>query len=193
MRVIGPVASLLSMLLLIVHVAGCGDEIENGAGAGSPSGVAQEEGEGYRVILRGVVNDTLSGRAQFGDVYDQVTQRVNPVIELVTSDDFAGGMFIAYGGSRWPGDGRYTLSGSTDDENGDGFQLVYRQGLYRSFRATSGNIAFSVVTDTLIRGTFDAVMVGEVAERGRDPVEGEVEVTGSFGARPGQPGYIIGL
>ncbi len=185
-------AFALLLLIVAVTVAGCGRDEELSVDGAAPTRNVDRSGDGYTVIMRGVVNDTLSGRAQFGDVYDQQTREVKTVLEFVTAADFAGGMFIVPVGSSWPEAGAYSL-GDGRDSSGQGFRVVYRQGLYRAFSSRSGTLSLSTVTDTLIRGSFDAIMTGEVAERGREPVSGDVEVSGSFSARPGQPGYIIGL
>lgn len=192
MRVMPPVAILLLLSAAAVLSIGCDRNGDDLAPDGSSTGVADADVDGYRVIFRGVVNDTLTGRAQFGDVYDAQTQQISPIIELITASDFAGGLFIAPGGNSWPNTGRFSVGDGAGD-TGEQFTLVYRQGLYRAFRSSSGSLSLSVVSDTLIRGSFDVVMTGSVAERGREPVDGEVEVSGSFSARPGQPGYIIGL
>lgn len=183
-------ALLLLFLTVAAVLAGCGRDEEVGDGIAAPSRVADVTDDGYSLVMLGVISDTLSGRAQFGDVYDTYTRQVTGVIELVTTADFAGGFFITPGEATWPGVGTHSIN---NDDAGDGFVVIYRQGLHRAFRARSGSLTLSVVSDTLIRGRFEAVMTGEVAERGREPVSGDINVVGSFSARPGQPGYIIGL
>lgn len=191
MRGMSPVSFVAAVsLLAVLFLGACGDDPANDLVVGTASA---DNVDGYRVIFRGVVNDTLSGRAVFGEVYDPETQTLTALVELVTTEDFAGGMFLGYSEPALPAAGRYAVDPSAYAEGEDGFTLVYRQGLYRYFTARTGNVVFTAITDTLVEGTFDAVMVGEVAERGRDPVEGEVEVTGAFSARRGNPGYIIGL
>ena len=180
---------LLIACALLAGACGAGD---SGNGAVTTVGTSPDEVDGYRVTFRGVINDTLSGGARFGEVFDPRSNVTNAVIELVTTADFAGGIVIATGSRGFTGTGRFAFDagGGVEDE---GLTLIYRQGLYRAFRARSGTLTLTAVTDSLIRGSFDAVMLGEVAERGRDPVQGEVEVSGVFSATAGEPGYIIGL
>lgn len=184
-------ASFLLMLVMAAAAAGCDGEEQLSVDGATPTRATDETVDGYRVILRGVVNDTLSGRTQFGEVYDATRENLTPVIELVSNADFAGGMFITTNRASWPAEGRYPIGDGTGE--GEHFRVVYREGLYRSFQSVTGSLLLSVSTDTLIRGSFDAVMRGEVAEGGREPVSGEIEVSAAFSARPGRPGYIIGL
>lgn len=161
---------------------------------GTPVRPAQETEDGYRAVFRGLVVDTLSGRSQFGHIIDPRTGQLNWIIEFITADDFAGGMFIASPTADLPSEERYGISADAlDDPDGNNLALVYRHGLYRVFRARSGTISFSHISDTLVSGSFDAVLLGEVAERGREAIRGEAEVSGTFSARSGNPGYVIGL
>ncbi len=183
-------SSLLVACALIVGACGASNDVN---GVASTVGTNPDEIDGYRVTFRGVVNDTLTGGATFGHVFDTGTGVTNAVIELETTQDFAGGIVIATGGQGFATTGRYAFDAEEFARGNSGVTLIYRQGLHRAFRARSGTLTLTAVTDTLIRGSFDAVMVGEVAERGRDPISGEVEVSGVFSATAGEPGYIIGL
>jgi hypothetical protein len=177
-----------------ILVSGCGDDPTASEGDVTAARPVVEADEGYRVVLRGQVADTLTGRAQFGHVLDQRTGQLNWIIELITADDFAGGMFIAAPFEAMPQAQRYAISAEalSDPANSD-FAVIYRHGLFRVFRARAGSLTFNHVSDTLVSGTFDVTLVGEVADRGREAVRGEAEASGSFSARRGQPGYVIGL
>lgn len=182
--------TLLSLLLsAAVILVGCGRAEDDVVGSPEPGKAAEASRDGYNVVMRGVVNDTLSGAAQFGDVFDSLSGDVTGVIELTTSADFAGGMFLTPGSDQWPATGNYPVNGN---DGANAFTIAYRQGLYRIFQSRSGSITLTHVSDSLISGRFDAVLIGEVAEGGREPVRGEVNVSGSFSAQAGQPGYIIG-
>lgn len=187
-----PLATVICAVLIIL--SGCGDDPIAVDTDGTIARPVAEAEEGYRVIMRGLVGDTLTGRAQFGHVLDQNSGRLNWIIELVTADDFAGGIFIASPVDAMPEAGRYGVAADAlSDPGADQLALIYRHGLFRVFRARSGSVTFNHVSDTLVSGTFDVILTGEVADRGREAVRGEAEASGSFSARRGQPGYVIGL
>src|SRR5690625_498633 len=108
-RVKLPVLStLLIACALIVGACGASNDVN---GVVSTVGTNPDEIDGYRVTFRGVVNDTLAGRATFGRVFDTGTGVTNAVIELETTQDFAGGIVIATGASGFATTGRHAADG----------------------------------------------------------------------------------
>lgn len=179
---------------MLVSLAACRADDNLLDDGSAPVRAVQESDEGYRVIFRGLVVDTLSGRSQFGHIIDPRTRERNWIVELVMADDFAGGMVIALPSDQPPSESRYDVSIDALEERPEGGAvLAYRHGLYRVFRGRAGSVTFTHVSDTLVSGNFDVTLVGEVAERGREAIRGESEISGSFAARPGQPGYVLGL
>jgi hypothetical protein len=185
----------LTVVMGWTFFAGCGGEdVGVTDGDALPVRTAQDVEDGYRMILRGIVTDTLTGRAQFGHVLEPRSGATNWIIEFVSAEDFAGGVFIAAPTEALPEARRYSITADAlADPSPDAFAVFYRHGLYRVFRGRSGSITFSHVSDSLVSGSFDAVLVGEVSDRGREAIRGDTEVSATFSARRGQPGYVIGM
>ncbi|MEX2399360.1 MAG: hypothetical protein WD423_01220 [Rhodothermales bacterium] len=187
----------LSAAVLAAALAACGSE--NGGGEPSPSNtvVGESEPSGtYRVVLGNAITDTLRGRAAFGIVVEPVEQRERFVIRLKSDFDFAGGFVLARRDTLPPEPGAYQLdvtSGSLGDVRDDQFLMLYREGMLRDLRAVSGSATLSTVTDTLIVGTFDAVLRGRVAGIERPLGGAAVHAVGRFRAERDLDGFIIGI
>lgn len=149
----------------------------------------------YEVVLRDALTDTLKGSARFGMVLDQQAGARTFVIDLDTGSDFAGGLILARRGEARPAAGTYRLVASTDStgDASDGFALVYREGMLKDFGAEQGTLTLAHVSDTLVQGTFEASLAGQLADQGRDMKAASARARGHFKARPGQTGYIIGM
>lgn len=147
----------------------------------------------YRVVLANALTDTLRGAAHFGVVYETQSRSERFVIRLESDFDFAGGVVFARRDTTVPSPGTYALDAPADSVvSDDAFILLYREGMLRDMRATSGTLALSTVTDTLIVGTFDARLRGRIAFP--DRIGGaDVHAVGSFRASPGLDGFVIGL
>ena len=185
------------VLLLLAACSNTGETPQSGLEETDEEGVEEEVREqDYEVLLGNALNDTLRGRAAFGLVVDSDTGEQIFVIELVSGYDFAGGFFIAHGGAGPPATGTHELVAFTDSLRSvprGGYAVVYRQGMLRDLVSQRGTVTFSTVTDTLIAGTLDATLRGFVAIAQRRLPNAEVHARGRFRARPGSPGYIIGL
>lgn len=181
-------------LLICVAACGAGDAPQT---APTETDAAEEEAaRDYEVLLGNAISDTLQGDARFGRVIDTDTSQETFVIELETGFDFAGGFFIAHGGPELPTTGTHELVAPSDSLGGippGRYAIVYRQGMLRDLASRAGTVTFSTVTDTLIEGSFDATLRGFLALDARRLPNAEVHARGSFRARPGSPGYIIGL
>lgn len=151
---------------------------------------------GYRAILGNALSDTLSGPAGFGTVLEPESRQYRFVIRLASGFDFAGGIIFARSDTAMPETGEYQLETATDSlaatQAGE-FAMFYREGMLRELRATSGTLTLSTVTDTLIAGTFDATLRGNVASLNLEGRTAEVHVTGRFRAGRELRGYVIGL
>lgn len=178
-------------------VSACGgDEGVGDGGREAASDVSSDASPNYEVFLANALSDTLRGAANFGRVLDSRTGDELFVIRLSTGFDFAGGVVISRRDTVPPEPGTYDLSAPTDSLATvpvNKFLIIYREGMLRDLRSTAGTLTFSVVTDTLIEGRFDATLQGVIAERGRDLAKGEVHAVGHFRAAHGMPGYVIGL
>lgn len=171
-------------------------------GAGEPAGeagatdAAVEGGDvagDYRVVLANALSDTLRGEAHFGVVYEQQNRSERFVIRLESSFDFAGGVVLARRDTTLPDEGTYPLEYEVDSLAADeDFILLYREGMLRDLRASSGTLNLTTVTDTLIVGTFDAQLRGRVAFP--DRIGGaDVHAVGRFRASKDLDGFVIGL
>ncbi len=188
----------LSVALLAALLFACG--ADDGLGeAELVDGAAEnaETGSAYRVVLGNAITDTLRGEAAFGIAYEPASGRHRFVIRLHSDYDFAGGFVLAHRDTTLPAAGRYDFALSSDSLEGADeaeFLLLYREGMLRDLRASSGSLELTTVADTLIAGTFDARLRGRVAALARpgDP-RAEVHAVGRFRARPDLGGLIIGL
>ncbi len=193
----GTVSAIVCVVALGFGVSACGADDDAGGGgretAGDESGAATHE---YEVYLGNALTDTLRGTASFGRVLDPRTGDELFVIRLSTGFDFAGGVVISRRDTVPPKPGSYNLAASADSlviVPVNQFLIIYREGMLRDLRSTAGTLTFSVVTDSLIEGRFDATLRGVIADRGRDLTEGQVHAVGRFRAGPGMSGYVIGL
>jgi hypothetical protein len=183
------------VVLMLVLCAACGTAEEEAEG-GPAEEAGQEEEEDYQVFLGNALADTLQGDAQFGLVVHTETGEETFVIELVTGYDFAGGFFVARGGNQKPAPGTYPLTALSDSVKGvpaGQYVVIYRQGMLRDLVSRAGTVTFSTVSDTLIEGTLDATLHGFLTSSRGWLTDAEVRARGQFRARPGAPGYIIGL
>src|SRR5690625_8023043 len=106
-RVKLPVLStLLIACALIVGACGASNDVN---GVVSTVGTNPDEIDGYRVTIRGVVNDTLTGRATFGHAFDTGTGVTNGMIELETTQNLAVGIVIATDVTCLATTGRYAF------------------------------------------------------------------------------------
>jgi hypothetical protein len=189
-------AITFSALFVFLMVSGCGPGIgdddldpENGVVT------AAADVDGFRILLGNAITDTLQGRASFGVVVDPETGNEFFIITMRTGLGFAGGFFISRVGTDPPQPGQYELLAPADSAEAatTAFRIAYREGMLRHMVATSGRLTFTTVRDTLIEGNFDATLHGQLSDRGRQLQQAEVHARGRFAARPGAPGYIIGL
>lgn len=183
-------------VLMTAAACGAGD-IRDGRVAGDSTLVADAEvEEDYEVLLGTPLADTLRGDARFGLVTDSDTGQNVFVIELQTGFDFAGGFFVAHGASTPPRPGTHDLVPLSDSLKSvlpGRYSIFYRQGMLKNLVSREGTVTFSTVTDTLIEGTFDALLYGFVAKGRQRLPNAEIRARGHFSARPGSPGFIIGL
>ena len=183
-------------VLLLAAACNAGDDPAAGpAGAGAEEAEEEEE-QDYVVFLSTPLADTLQGNAMFGLVVDADTGRETFVVELESGFDFAGGFFVAYGDDALPAVGTHdlvALSDSLKTVPPGRYAIVYRQGMLKDLVSRSGTVTFSTVNDTLIEGSFDALLHGFVAIGQRRLSNAEVHARGRFRATSGAPGYIIGL
>lgn len=201
-RVSGWVGAALVALVLLV--GGCGAEEapgaleggEDGAEEGAEQVVLEAEESDFELLLANAIRDTLRGSAAFGTVFDPGTGETAFVIDLSTGRDFAGGFIIARHGDAMPSAGTYELAALTDSTRAllsPTFAVVYREGMLRDLRSSSGTLVLSSVADTLIEGRIDAVLRGLLVTGSQPLPQAEVHARGRFRARPGNPGYIVGL
>lgn len=190
--------SLPVVLLMLIALAACGTEAETSAPAETDTletmGPRARTPVDYTVYLQGAISDTLRGAASFGQVVDTQTDAERFVIVLEGQYDLAGGVFLARDDPALPEAGTYSLERRDDDpRTTDGFGLVYRQGLQRYLRATSGTLTLTTVRDTLIEGSFRATLRGQVVRGGERLTDARVDARGTFRAQPDPLGFIIGL
>lgn len=182
---------------VLLFVSACGPNDQAGTGGGEMEAEESEEQPmEYRVTLGNALSDTLQGEANFGRVQDPRSGEELFVIRLSTGFDFAGGIVISRRDTTMPEPGDYDLALAADSAAtvpDDKFFIIYREGMLWDLRSESGTLTFSTVSDSLIEGSFDATLQGEIAERGRELTEGEVHAVGRFRAGPGMTGYVIGL
>lgn len=188
----------LGLAAALLVLAACSSEVEPGVPAGSDTletaSARESAPAGYTVYLQGAVTDTLRGRTSFGRVVDTRTGAERFVIALEGQYDLAGGVFFVRSDPVLPEAGTYSLEAAGDDARAyDGFGLVYRQGLQRYLRAASGTLTLATVRDTLIEGSFQATLRGQVTRGGERLTNARVDARGSFRARPDPLGFIIGL
>ena len=143
---------------------------------------------GYRVVMTYLSPDTLHGRARFGPVYETGTGRERFVIRLASGFDDAGGFIIVQNDTVPPAVGSYAFGAL-----GNTLELLYREGMLRNLRASSGMIRFTTVTDTLVAGTFEVDMRGPFFGMGAEGEEADVRAMGWFRAEPGLDGLLLGL
>lgn len=190
---------LWCLTLLLVAACGGAGEAEDGAAAAEDETEAEQvkqEEKAYEVFLGNVLSDTLRGDARFGFVYDPDAGHNIFVVELQSGYDFAGGFFIARGGDDMPVVGTFPLVPRSDSLKGVSmgqYTILYRQGMLRDLTSASGSVRFTLVSDTLIEGTFDATLRGFLASGRQQLTNAEVASRGRFKAKPGAPGYIMGL
>lgn len=181
-------------MLVALLASACGADVPTGDGVqGSEDGEAESRSAQYTVTLGNALTDTLAGRAHFGIVYETQSRSERFVIRLASTFDFAGGVVLARRDTTLPDAGTYALDARHDSLAADeDFILLYREGMLRDMRASSGTLNLISVTDTLIVGTFDAQLRGRVAFP--DRVGGaEVHAVGRFRASPNLDGFVIGL
>lgn len=184
---------------------GCGvgseDAADAGEGAdstqvGSQLSSADLAKQDYRVFLSGAITDTLHGKASFGKIWQPTNDRIEYLIELRAGSDFTGGMFIPMADTTLPQPGTYDLrvpaAGDSTSKPPD-YRIYYRRGLILNLASVSGKLTFSSVQDTLIQGSFDAVMRGDVPVAGAGVQPGEVHARGEFKARTGDVGFVVGV
>ncbi|GEM_PF-1152917 len=194
----------LACLTVLLIIAGCEAWSGGGGGSGTENadslqvdvGESDAESQDYRVILTGAMSDTLTGDAVFGEVFQVATRSTKWIIELEAGSDFTGGMFITLGDTSLPAPGTYDLTvpaaGDTTAPQPP-HHIVYRRGLILNIASVQGTLTFDVVSDSLIQGSFDALMRGDVPVPGAGVQKGEVRAVGRFAARYGPVGFIIGL
>lgn len=194
----------IASLTVLLIIAGCEVWSDDGGGSGAEptDSVAVEVGEAdaeppdYRVYLTGAMADTLEGDAVFGEVFQVSTRSTKSIIELEAGSDFTGGMFITLGDTTLPRPGTYDL---TVPEKGDTttpqpqYRIIYRRGLILNIASVQGSLTFEAVTDSLIQGTFNALLRGDVPVPGAGVQRGEVRAIGQFVAEHGPVGFVIGL
>lgn len=186
--------TVVMLLALTPWVSACAsDESATEAGASDPSAEGADTAGDYRVVLANALTDTLRGEAHFGVVYETQSRSERFVIRLASDFDFAGGVVFARRDTTLPVPGTYVLDTPADSVlPGDAFTLLYREGMLRDMRATSGTLALTTVTDTLIVGTFDARLRGRIAFP--DRMGGaDVHAVGRFQASRDLDGFVIGL
>jgi len=152
----------------------------------------------YSLTLRGTVEDTLSGRATFGQVIDGATGTTMMLIRLETGLDFGGGFFVAYPGTTLPAKGTYPITVFPEDsvrtaQPLQGFALGYRRGLLVNMRSTEGTLTLEEVSDVLVRARFTATLEGTIARPGGRATPGVLSASGEFRARPFGAGFVLGL
>jgi len=185
---------MVMLLALMPWVSACGsDESGTEPGELDASAGGASAASDYRVVLANALTDTLRGPAHFGVVYETQGRSERFVIRLESDFDFAGGVVFARRDTTLPVPGTYMLDVPADSVvSDDAFILLYREGMLRDMRATSGTLALSTVTDTLIVGTFDARLRGRIAFPDRTG-GADVHAVGSFRASQGLVGFVIGL
>lgn len=188
-------ASLWFSLAAVVLVCACGTEDPPELPAAEPAEAdGDETSAAYRVILANAISDTLTGSASLGRVRNPQEDRIQLVIRLRSSFDFAGGVVITRLSPELPEEGTYDLAAdSAGYAAGERFVIVYREGMLRDLRSVDGTLTLSTVSDSLIVGEFDATLRGYISEGSRDLQEAEVHAVGRFRAERGMSGYVIGI
>ncbi len=189
----------LLLLVLILVAAGC-STAEDDPPAPTDAAAAEQEitetdaKNDFTIYLSGAVQDTLRGRAAFGDVVISGTQKPFTLIDLRAGGDFTGGFFIVFDSTGLPPVGEVDFAAATDSaEATGGTRIVYRRGLLVDLRSRSGSVTFTQVSDTLIAGEIDAALYGVEYEEGTEMPGVELRARGAFRAHPGNVGYILGL
>lgn len=194
----------LACVMFLFILPGCGstlDGTDSGEGADSTQAGSRVSGadlakQDYRVFLSGAVLDTLHGNASFGKIWQPANGREEYLIELRAGSDFTGGMFIPIGDTTLPGPGTYDLAVPPPGDSTrpqPAYRIYYRRGLIINLASVSGKLTFSSVQDTLIQGSFDTVMRGDVPVPGAGVQPGEVHAHGEFKARAGNVGFVVGV
>ena len=180
---------------LAVIVGACGGEDPAAvSGSGAENEEQEESSAEYQVVLANAVSDTLSGSATFGAVLHPGRNARQLVIRLRSSYDFAGGVVITRRGTALPEEGTYDLTAdSAAYAAGDQFIIIYREGMLRDLRSVSGTLTIESASDTLIAGSFDAMMRGYVSEGALELLSADVHAVGRFEAEQGMAGYVIGM
>lgn len=201
---------LLALVLLLLGASACTSDAQQDAPAtGSDSvTVAAAEAEGdtgpeyrYEIVVRGMLRDTLRGRAQFGIVFDPVTRERQWVLSLRSGSDVTSGVYLARPDTVRPQAGTYTIVnrppvGRYDTLRADtkeSFSMIYRAGMRRSFNSQSGTLELTTATDSLIEGTIQATLQGTASPPGQPPREGTLTVTGEFRAEKSAVGFMFGV
>ena len=176
-------------------VGACGGEDPSAvSGSGAENEEQEESSAEYRVVLANAVSDTLSGNATFGVVLHPERNARQLVIRLRSTFDFAGGVVISRRSMELPEEGTYDLTAdSAAYAAGDQFRIIYREGMLRDLRSYSGTLTIESSSDTLITGSFDAMMRGYVSEGALELRSAEVHAVGRFEAEQGMAGYVIGM
>lgn len=190
---------VLSVLTLVFLLTGCdsNDSVGMANALVDTTGVSGlDQRPPYTLFLSGTVSDTLQGNAAFGVVIDPGTGVEQFIVKMAAQNDFTGGVFVARRDLSLPRPGSYQLGDvaraplSVPDSM---FVVVYRKGLDRYFKSTGGTLSIDVATDSLIEGSLEAAMVGWITASGELQDGQEIRIRGSFSARPGFAGYVIGL
>ena len=180
-------------LALIVGACG-GEDPATVAGTGTEDEDQEEPSAEYEVVLANAISDTLSGNATFGIVLHPRRNVRQLVIRLRSTFDFAGGVVISRRSTELPEEGTYDLAAdSAAYAAGDQFTIIYREGMLRDLRSFSGTLTIESSSDTLITGSFDAMMRGYVSEGAVELRSADVHAVGRFEAERGMAGYVIGM
>lgn len=186
-----------AIVMLTLSIGGCGSEDVPGNAALPEDADVEASQHDYRVILAGAATDTLSGSAVFGYVVEPETGKELFVVKLETGLDVVGGLFVARGNRDLPEARSYALVNTAevaDSELGDRFKISYQEGLLRRLRSRQGTVTFSHVSDSLVAGSIEATLRGEVASgRGGSIRVDDVHVSGRFEAGPGTIGFVVGI
>ena len=197
---------LLAALALLNGLIGACDDAPDPDEAALPSRTAEPgdsaatvlneaAGDGYRAFFYGILEDTLAGPAQFGQVLERRTGIVTDVIELPLPDRFMGGLYLSKPAREpvTPGTHAFVDAAADSTQMPDGWRVVFRRGLSTRLLSTDGQLQLETVTDSLWAGTFDVQLHGTVADATGRVLGHDVRARGRFRAEPGNVGFLLGL
>lgn len=184
-RVPNTLAALTAAALLV----GCSGEGIGGVQLGS-GGDREREGDGtFEAQVSGLVTGSFEGAAVFGTDFDPETGIALWVMNLVTAEGSPQGVHFVRRGERPVDDaslGEIDEAGRLPDTRVGGIFLVAEGVLIRAgFFSTRGDLRIVQSTEEVMEGTFDFSGRGYLINPDGSVEEGDVQVSGSFDALPG--------